>query len=45
MGTLKNAKPNLVMMLGATIFLSAFLLFCSEPMIGKMLLPSPLAKS
>src|SRR5256885_12640612 len=28
-----------VLLFAPTIFLSAFLLFCSEPMVGKMMLP------
>jgi hypothetical protein len=34
-----NEKSGLLVLLGAAVFLSAFLLFCSEPMIGKMMLP------
>src|ERR1700730_18595676 len=30
---------RLVVICAPTIFLSAFLLFCSEPMVGKMMLP------
>src|SRR5262247_3600873 len=30
---------NSVMLFGPTLFLSAFLLFCFEPMVGKMMLP------
>src|SRR5215831_3208430 len=30
---------HLVLLFAPTIFLSAFLLFCSEPMVGKMMLP------
>src|SRR5438477_3825455 len=30
---------HLVLLIAPTIFLSAFLLFCSEPMVGKMMLP------
>src|SRR5262249_6711950 len=30
---------NLVVLFGPTLFLSAFLLFCFEPMVGKMMLP------
>src|SRR6266581_6984115 len=30
---------NIVLLFGPTIFLSAFLLFCFEPMVGKMMLP------
>src|SRR5438045_9063313 len=30
---------NLVALFGPTLFLSAFLLFCFEPMVGKMMLP------
>jgi hypothetical protein len=35
----KSTKRNVLNLLGATVFSGAFLLFCSEPMIGKMLLP------
>src|SRR5437016_11388692 len=31
--------PHIVLLIAPTIFLSAFLLFCSEPMVGKMMLP------
>jgi SAM-dependent methyltransferase len=31
--------PQIVLLFAPTIFLSAFLLFCSEPMVGKMMLP------
>src|SRR6266849_1235152 len=31
--------PHIVRLIAPTIFLSAFLLFCSEPMVGKMMLP------
>ena len=31
--------PQIVLLFAPTIFLSAFLLFCSEPMLGKMMLP------
>src|SRR3989442_15696395 len=30
---------NIVLLFGPTLFLSAFLLFCFEPMVGKMVLP------
>src|SRR3989442_7548061 len=30
---------HIVLVCARTIFLSAFLLFCSEPMVGKMMLP------
>ena len=30
---------NMVVLFGPTLFLSAFLLFCFEPMVGKMMLP------
>src|SRR5262245_34368622 len=30
---------NIVVLFGPTLFLSAFLLFCFEPMVGKMMLP------
>src|SRR5436189_3198627 len=30
---------GIVLLIVPTIFLSAFLLFCSEPMVGKMMLP------
>src|SRR5262245_65055918 len=30
---------HIVLFFAPTIFLSAFLLFCSEPMVGKMMLP------
>src|SRR3990172_3533520 len=30
---------SIALLFGPTIFLSAFLLFCSEPMVGKMMLP------
>src|ERR1700746_3257495 len=32
-------NPQIVLLFAPTIFLSAFLLFCSEPMVGKMMLP------
>ncbi len=35
----KRATSGLVYLFGPTLFLSAFLLFCSEPMVGKMMLP------
>src|SRR5437870_696746 len=31
--------PQIVLLFAPTIFLSAFFLFCSEPMVGKMMLP------
>src|SRR5437870_10019908 len=31
--------PQIVLLFAPTIFLSAFFLFCSEPMLGKMMLP------
>src|ERR1051325_9477433 len=31
--------PKIVLIFAPTIFLSAFLLFCCEPMVGKMMLP------
>ena len=34
-----ESSHNLVILFAPTIFLSAFLLFCSEPMVGKMMLP------
>src|SRR5437016_12067299 len=34
-----EGKHHLVLLFAPTIFLSAFLLFCSEPMVGKMMLP------
>src|SRR5215470_6059033 len=30
---------NAIFLIGPTLFLSAFLLFCFEPMVGKMMLP------
>src|ERR1700741_4360281 len=30
---------HIILLFAPTIFLSAFLLFCSEPMVGKMMLP------
>src|SRR5882762_3814557 len=30
---------HIIFLFAPTIFLSAFLLFCSEPMVGKMMLP------
>src|SRR5438132_11867119 len=30
---------SMLLLLGSTLFLSAFLLFCCEPMVGKMVLP------
>src|SRR6185295_7585928 len=36
---LKAHTPAIVFFFVPTIFLSAFLLFCCEPMIGKMMLP------
>src|SRR5262245_17318300 len=40
-GTTVEARGfrNLVVLFGPTLFLSAFLLFCFEPMVGKMMLP------
>src|SRR5712691_12816112 len=35
----KAQNPTVVLFFAPTIFLSAFLLFCCEPMIGKMMLP------
>ncbi len=35
----KSQTRSLALFLAPTIFLSAFLLFCCEPMIGKMMLP------
>src|SRR6185369_14609905 len=35
----KSATHAIVLFFTPTIFLSAFLLFCSEPMVGKMMLP------
>src|SRR5947208_2432802 len=32
-------KWNVVLLFGPTLFVSAFLLFCFEPMVGKMMLP------
>src|SRR5215467_9772104 len=32
-------KSQITLLFAATIFLSAFLLFCSEPIVGKMMLP------
>jgi SAM-dependent methyltransferase len=37
--TAKTQSLNVVFLFAPTIFLSAFLLFCSEPMVGKMMLP------
>src|SRR5499427_8237680 len=43
--TVEVARPNkqearsVIIIFAPTIFLSAFLLFCCEPMIGKMMLP------
>ncbi len=34
-----EGSHNIVILFAPTIFLSAFLLFCSEPMVGKMMLP------
>src|SRR5215831_9358642 len=46
MKTVLDAAPavtsrlkNIVILIGPTLFLSAFLLFCFEPMVGKMMLP------
>src|SRR5215471_5664331 len=39
-GTTTEAPSlNVILLFAPTIFLSAFLLFCCEPMIGKMMLP------
>ena len=35
----KAPSLNVILLFAPTIFLSAFLLFCCEPMIGKMMLP------
>ena len=35
----KSQTRTLVLFFAPTIFLSAFLLFCCEPMVGKMMLP------
>src|SRR5436309_15685014 len=35
----RTSTSNVVLLFAPTIFLSAFLLFCSEPMVGKMMLP------
>lgn len=35
----RSASLNAVLLFAPTIFLSAFLLFCCEPMVGKMMLP------
>src|ERR1043166_8405522 len=35
----KTHSLRAVPLIAPTIFLSAFLLFCSEPMVGKMMLP------
>src|SRR5215468_10325606 len=35
----KTESRAIIVFLAPTIFLSAFLLFCCEPMVGKMLLP------
>lgn len=37
--TSKTQSLNVVLLFAPTIFLSAFLLFCCEPMVGKMMLP------
>jgi SAM-dependent methyltransferase len=37
--TSRPASLNVVFLFAPTIFLSAFLLFCCEPMVGKMMLP------
>src|SRR5262252_438016 len=43
--TVEVARPNkqearsVIIIFAPTIFLSAFLLFCCEPMVGKMMLP------
>src|SRR5438132_9048623 len=36
---LARSSRNIVILFGPTLFLSAFLLFCFEPMVGKMMLP------
>src|SRR5215813_5294679 len=39
-GTITEAPSlNVIFLFAPTIFLSAFLLFCCEPMVGKMMLP------
>src|SRR5215468_11280962 len=39
-GTTTEAPSlNVILLFAPTIFLSAFLLFCCEPMVGKMMLP------
>src|SRR3954468_15419435 len=35
----KGWARRMLLLIGSTLFLSAFLLFCCEPMIGKMVLP------
>src|SRR6516165_1897475 len=35
----QSRSLNVVLLFASTIFLSAFLLFCCEPMVGKMMLP------
>src|SRR5262244_1403920 len=35
----RSGSLNIVLLFAPTIFLSAFLLFCCEPMVGKMMLP------
>src|ERR1700741_1639042 len=35
----KQSFRSLVILFAPTLFLSAFLLFCCEPMVGKMMLP------
>src|SRR5262245_13186390 len=35
----ERQTPNTIIAFAPTIFLSAFLLFCCEPMVGKMMLP------
>src|SRR5437016_13866169 len=37
--TTHTPNLNVVLLFAPTIFLSAFLLFCCEPMVGKMMLP------
>src|ERR1700745_2962239 len=37
--TSRSSSLNVVLLFAPTIFLSAFLLFCCEPMVGKMMLP------
>src|SRR5215470_17332348 len=37
--TTTHRLQNILFFIGPTLFLSAFLLFCFEPMVGKMMLP------